>query len=364
MPYTPNNVNVYTAAFTGCVGGMIANRRITNSQTVAYADVARVADAWAQAVDGLWVGTPTLLDIDNIAELSEAEFVLRFPNPKVEPASVIPATYSPVALAVMAVMQAAQNRYAAEGITPPPLPGGTGQAVLPLESADLLRTAVDEVSVGGGEFALTLGGNGATASYKDVIAQAKSLFTWFFDDLNALFNIWELGPTAGAVTIDTGRNFAIRPTAAAPTMAGTFGNGAGVFYFAQAGTIPNANPTAGELIYVDSGDVVRVRKPNGNINVLGDADAVTPAALDIDWNLGNLFEKALGNGDNLITFSNTYDKTIVVRLTGTGTSVVAWPGTIKWSGGVAPTQTAGGTDVYTFVQIGGTIYGQVVPNFS
>jgi hypothetical protein len=85
-----------------------------------------------------------------------------------------------------------------------------------------------------------------------------------------------------------------------------------------------------------------------------------PAAmLAIDWAAGRVFTKTLSAGSNVITFSNTQSgDVIVVRLTGAA-STVTWP-TVKWAGGVAPTQTASGIDVYTFVHDGTDIYGSVV----
>ncbi len=89
---------------------------------------------------------------------------------------------------------------------------------------------------------------------------------------------------------------------------------------------------------------------------------VTIPALNIDWQASSYFKKTLGAGANAITFSNVFDKPIMVALTGAG-STVTWPGTVKWLGGTVPTQTASGTDVYTFVSIGGTVYGTVIQNF-
>jgi hypothetical protein len=92
--------------------------------------------------------------------------------------------------------------------------------------------------------------------------------------------------------------------------------------------------------------------------------STTPSGLNIDWSLGNVFSKTLGAGANAVTFSNTADgQTIVVVLTGAA-STVTWPGGVKWTGGVAPTQTANGTDVYTFVDVGGTFYGSVIQAFA
>ncbi len=92
----------------------------------------------------------------------------------------------------------------------------------------------------------------------------------------------------------------------------------------------------------------------------GIAPAEPIAALDIDWSLSAVFTKTLSAGSNTLTFSNAESgATIIVRLTGAA-STVTWP-TVKWAGGTPPTQTASGTDIYTFVHDGTDIYGTVVP---
>lgn len=88
------------------------------------------------------------------------------------------------------------------------------------------------------------------------------------------------------------------------------------------------------------------------------------SALNIDWSLddGN-FYKTLSSGSNVITFSNVREgQTINVTLTG-ASSTVTWP-TAKWPGGSAPTQTASGTDVYTFKRTNGVTYGAVQQAFA
>lgn len=87
--------------------------------------------------------------------------------------------------------------------------------------------------------------------------------------------------------------------------------------------------------------------------------AIAVSAMNIDWSLGAVFTKTLAAGANTFTFSNQASgMVIVVRVTGAA-STLTWP-TVKWAGGVAPTQTASGTDVYTFVHDGTSIYGSVV----
>jgi len=89
--------------------------------------------------------------------------------------------------------------------------------------------------------------------------------------------------------------------------------------------------------------------------------AVAIAALAIDWSLGTVFTKTLSAGGNTFTFSNQASGMVItVRLTSNGGgSTVTWP-TVKWAGGAAPTQTSTGTDVYTFVHDGTSVYGSVV----
>ena len=91
------------------------------------------------------------------------------------------------------------------------------------------------------------------------------------------------------------------------------------------------------------------------------------AASAIDWATGASFSKTL-SASTAFTFSNSLPgQEIRVAITNTVANyTVTWPSspTLKWSGGVAPVQTVGAkTDVYTFVNIGGVIYGSVVQNF-
>jgi hypothetical protein len=90
---------------------------------------------------------------------------------------------------------------------------------------------------------------------------------------------------------------------------------------------------------------------------------ITPAALVIDWSTSSTFTKTLAAGANAFTFSSTTDgQAIIVVVTGAA-STLTWP-TVKWAGGTVPTQTASGTDVYTFVKAGANIYGSVVQAFA
>jgi hypothetical protein len=85
--------------------------------------------------------------------------------------------------------------------------------------------------------------------------------------------------------------------------------------------------------------------------------------ISIDWSLGNVFYGVL-TGSTTFTFTGAVDgQTIVVQVAQTGTNsyTVAWPAA-KWHSATAPTMTAGSatSDVTTFVNYGGTYYGNSV----
>jgi hypothetical protein len=94
------------------------------------------------------------------------------------------------------------------------------------------------------------------------------------------------------------------------------------------------------------------------------------SSITIDWAVSSTFActiSANGGGPANFVFTNSTDgQTIVVRVTCSVPNTVTWPTTgtndVKWAGGTEPTQTVGGTDIYTFVNIGGTIYGARNPD--
>ncbi len=124
------------------------------------------------------------------------------------------------------------------------------------------------------------------------------------------------------------------------------------------GTYPNPTVTGLHLtVPIGNGGT-------GQTTAAAAAVALTPAsvavsALAIDWSAGQVFTKSI-SGSSTFTFSNAVDgETIVFILTTTGSFTAAFP-TIKWPGGSQPVQTASGTDVYTFIKAGSTIYASVV----
>lgn len=149
-------------------------------------------------------------------------------------------------------------------------------------------------------------------------------------------------------------------SSSAPAIGSVTGMGTGVATFLATPT--TANFLAAVTGETGTGAVVFGTSPTLTTPVINgqtQGAAIAVAAMEIDWAAGPVQTKTLAAGANTFTFSNQASgMVIVVRVTGAA-STLTWP-TVKWAGGVAPTQTASGIDVYTFVHDGTSIYGSVV----
>jgi hypothetical protein len=89
-----------------------------------------------------------------------------------------------------------------------------------------------------------------------------------------------------------------------------------------------------------------------------------PTAFNIDWNLSNNFSESI-IANTAFTFTNPANGMSMTLVTvNSGAYTVDFPAGVQWGGGTAPTATSGGTDVWTFVCIGGVVYGSVIQDFS
>jgi hypothetical protein len=92
------------------------------------------------------------------------------------------------------------------------------------------------------------------------------------------------------------------------------------------------------------------------------ADGNSSTAQTIDWSTGNIHTSTL-TGNCTYTFTAPSPAlgalTLLVAQDATGSRTVTWPGTVKWSGGTAPTltTTASKTDVFTFYYDGTNYWG-------
>ncbi len=97
-------------------------------------------------------------------------------------------------------------------------------------------------------------------------------------------------------------------------------------------------------------------------------DSLLAADSTISWATGNSFYQTMTSNKTYV-FTNTVDGQVInFAVYNSGTYTAAFTAgdagtSIVWAGGIAPTQTANKTDVYTFIRLGRKIYSNVKQNF-
>jgi len=94
------------------------------------------------------------------------------------------------------------------------------------------------------------------------------------------------------------------------------------------------------------------------VNAIG---ATGGGTQDIDITLGNVVQATVDTSTNTFTFSNPsatgVSCSFTLILTNGGSQTVVWPLTVDWAAATAPTLTAAGVDVLTFMTVdAGTIW--------
>jgi len=122
--YIPNNAQVFTAAFAGCLAGMAASGRNPTSITPAdYDNTVATVGAFAQEFDTLWALTPAAtLELQTIEEACEGAWSGRAPLD--DPSGIVPATWQPLCQGIITIVQAGLAYYTAQSIPNPPAGGG------------------------------------------------------------------------------------------------------------------------------------------------------------------------------------------------------------------------------------------------
>jgi hypothetical protein len=119
MSYSPNNVAIYLNAFAGSMAGLAAaDKYVTDPTEADYSVYATAADALAQEIDTVW-GTATFTSAD-LLQLQAATSAVwgagRSPLPTAQAST--PGSYSNLAAALVAAVQAGTAQIVAEGINP------------------------------------------------------------------------------------------------------------------------------------------------------------------------------------------------------------------------------------------------------
>lgn len=124
MSYTPINIPVYTAAFSGALSGMGASGRIlTSADSSSYSNLAQIAGAYAQEFDTLWndATTANSFVLEAVQDLTSSSWIDRSPGTANQ---IEPSTHAPLCQSIIAVIVAANGYLSDQGITPT-TPGGS-----------------------------------------------------------------------------------------------------------------------------------------------------------------------------------------------------------------------------------------------
>jgi hypothetical protein len=136
--YTPVNLTVYTAAYSGAVSGLVGSSRWLLDSTIAdYGGFTRIAGAFAMSFDLAWeadpdTNPPDTLQVFVIEKTCKAVWEDR--DVLANSTTTNSSTFTAVSEAIIALILASEEYFAGQGITPAPWPsGGSGgvTAVLP-----------------------------------------------------------------------------------------------------------------------------------------------------------------------------------------------------------------------------------------
>jgi len=220
MTYTPNQIQVYNAAFVGTQTGLAAALRgLISENSSGFSAVSGLAGLFAQAIDTAWAasGTPNLLDVGVIQSASMGYWIGR------DPFSVDPSTFASTALSILAMASAGESYYTSQGITPPPISGGGSGGVTYLppnppaaSTVSVLATNASDVTswqpqggYGIGSFALS--GTGVAATVEVGTSIASIIYT-------ADYNFTPTPPITVTCTGETNQT----PAPSGMTTVGTF----------------------------------------------------------------------------------------------------------------------------------------------
>src|SRR5260370_10099489 len=110
--YVPVNVEVYLAAYSGCIAGIgTANRVIQSIVPGDYTFINKVADAYGQSFDTIYNKvSPNIFQLEEVQTLSEEFWVNR--SPSIPGVDDVPTTYNGSCAAIKALMTQADTQVA------------------------------------------------------------------------------------------------------------------------------------------------------------------------------------------------------------------------------------------------------------
>lgn len=166
MAYVPQNILVFSAAFSGGMAGIGADGRApseTNAAAAGPVNLAAVAGALAQSFDTAW-GAAAVNGFQQQAIAQFCEGIMAGRSPR----SLVPSDYTPTCAAVIALISAGSNYMTGQAITP---------ASSPSQLARLIATNVSGQSVPSGAAFTAITGWTTVADTAAAFVPATGLYT-------------------------------------------------------------------------------------------------------------------------------------------------------------------------------------------
>lgn len=212
MPYTPINVDAYTAAFAGAIAGMTVSGWITNATAASYTDPTQIAGAFAEAFDTVWNNATQLneLELSAITSVVAGDFRNRQPGPLASTAFKSASNWLIAASACVALILECDIYFTGQGIVPSSSPSAgvittVGTTAVPIPAnKTLFITMLANSGAGGGSGASegvscsggSGGGRGGSSLYITSVAALLA------QDTNVNFTIPDGG--AGGIAVSGG----------------------------------------------------------------------------------------------------------------------------------------------------------------
>jgi hypothetical protein len=137
--YSPINLTIYTAAYSGVISGLSASGRILlDTDDDDYAAFTTIAGTFAESLDIAWAAgpatnPPNTLQVFEIEKTCKGVWESR--SPELNTATLDTSSFAETCNAIVALVEASSSYFASQGITPAAWPSGSGSGSVTVVTA-------------------------------------------------------------------------------------------------------------------------------------------------------------------------------------------------------------------------------------
>jgi len=368
VSYTPNDLTVYSASYSGAFSGLtVSGRWIEDTAQGDYSGFALISGAFAQEFDTQWAISPdtippNTLQVFIIFQACKGLWDSR--NSEVTSTTLNPSEYSEVIGALITTIKASDAYVAAQGITPNPWPtGGGGGGVDSVIAGTAIsitgsstNPVVNNIGVTAAVAGTGIGVSGATGnvtiSNTGVLAlTAGTNVTITGTASNPIINSSNPGGTLTGITAGTG--IAVSGSAPSPTVSntGVLSNiaGTGISVSGATGNVTISNTgvlalTAGTNVTITgtaSNPIINSSNPGGTLTGITAGTGIAVSGSAPSPTVSNTGVLSVAAGTNVTITGSASNPTI--NATGVLTGVTAGTGIAVT--GSTPTETVARLDI-------------------